>query len=186
MQPTPTPLDQLADIHLPAEPGWWPLAPGWWILLALAIGALMLFLWWRHRQQQNRYRQIALQELDAIFNQYQQQQNAADYLHQLSVLLRRTAITAYPQSFNASIKGTEWLNWLDANCPALSTRFSSDLGQSLVANAYQKNPQVDAHALYQLSKEWISLHRTTSARKKISTKKTITKKTTTAVETTHV
>lgn len=181
MQPTPTPLDQLADIHLPAEPGWWPLAPGWWILLALAIGALLVLLWWRRRKQQNHYRQIALQELEAIFNQYQQQQNAADYLYKLSVLLRRTAITAYPQSFNASIKGTDWLNWLDANCPALSTKFSSESGQSLVANAYQKNPQVDANALYQLSKEWISLHRTISARKKTSAKKK-----TTGVETTHV
>ncbi len=166
MQPTPSPLDQLADIHLPGAPSWWPLAPGWWLLLALVISALVIVWWWRKRKQQNRYRVIALHELEGIYRQYQQDQNAAEYLHGLSVLLRRTAITAYPGSFNASIKGPDWLHWLDATCPDLSEKFSGTQGQSLLTSAYQKNPQIDAAALYQLGKNWIQLHRKISASKK--------------------
>jgi hypothetical protein len=28
---------QLRDIHLPAEPAWWPPAPGWWALAVIAL-----------------------------------------------------------------------------------------------------------------------------------------------------
>lgn len=186
MQPTPSPLDQLADIRLPAEPGWWPLAPGWWLIIALVFCALAAYWWWRKRKQRNQYRLIALSELDFIFNQYLQQQNAADYLHKLSVLLRRTAITAYPHSFNASIKGIDWLHWLDATCPGLNQTFASDVGQSLLTNAYQKNPQVDAAALYQLSKEWIKQHRQLPRKNNMTLENSAGKTANKAEETNHV
>lgn len=159
MQSQASPLDQLADIHLPAGVSWWPLAPGWWVLLALLVIVIIGFFIWRHRKQQNHYRVIAQQELAEIYADYQQSQNAAAYLHALSVLLRRTALTAYPHSFNASIKGKDWLNWLDAVCPTLTEKFSDELGQSLLSSAYQKNPQLDISGLHQLSSQWITLHR---------------------------
>lgn len=159
MQSTSSPLDQLADIHLPDGVSWWPLAPGWWILLALLILAIIGFFIWRHRKQQNHYRILALQELDTIYARYNESQDAATYLQALSVLLRRTALTAYPRSFNASIKGIEWLNWLDAVCPALNEKFSGELGQNLLNNIYQKNPHIDAPGLQRISAAWITLHR---------------------------
>lgn len=158
-QSQPSPLDQLADIHLPDGVSWWPLAPGWWILLALLAIAIVSFFIWRHRKQQNHYRVIALHELTTIYAHYQQSQDAATYLHALSVLLRRTALTAYPHSFNASIKGLAWLNWLDSVCPALNEKFSGEIGQTLLSSAYQKNPEINADNLRQLSSQWIKLHR---------------------------
>ncbi|HCS66312.1 MAG TPA: DUF4381 domain-containing protein [Cellvibrio sp.] len=185
MQPTSSPLDQLADIHLPDSVSWWPLAPGWWILIALIIVATIGFFIWRRRKQQNHYRVIAQQELAASYAHYQQSQDAANYLHSLSVLLRRTALTAYPQSFNASIKGQEWLNWLDAVCPTLNGNFSGELGQSLLSSAYQKNPQIDAARLQQLCADWISQHR--NHRQKLSTsKKATVKKVAPVAEASHV
>ncbi|MEN0035984.1 MAG: DUF4381 domain-containing protein [Cellvibrio sp.] len=180
MQPTSSPLDQLADIHLPDGVSWWPLAPGWWILLALLVVAAIGFLIWRRRKQQNHYRTLALQELDAIYARYNEAQDAAAYLQALSVLLRRTALTAYPRSFNASIKGVEWLSWLDAVCPALDNKFSGELGQSLLNNIYQKNPQIDALGLQQLSAAWINQHR--NHRQKIPAAKKVTP----ATEANHV
>lgn len=184
MQSTPSPLDQLADIHLPGNVSWWPLAPGWWILLALLIIAIACVFLWRRHQRQQYYRVIAQQELAAIYARYQQSQDAAAYLHALSVLLRRTALTAYPQRFNASIKGTEWLNWLDAVCPASNAKFSSAIGESLLNSAYQKNPQVDAAGLYQLSEQWIKLHR--NHRQKVPAPKPAPQKAAAVPEANHV
>lgn len=185
MQSQASPLDQLADIHLPDGVSWWPLAPGWWILLALLVIAIIGFFIWRRRKQQNHYRVIAQQELAAIYAHYQQSQDAANYLHSLSVLLRRTALTAYPQSFNASIKGQEWLNWLDAVCPTLNGTFSGESGKSLLSSAYQKNPQIDAASLQQLCADWISQHR--NHRQKLSTlKKAAVKKVVPVTEASHV
>lgn len=185
MQPTSSPLDQLADIHLPDAVSWWPLAPGWWILLALIIVAGIGFFIWRQRKRQNHYRVVAQQELAIIYANYQQSQDAANYLHAISVLLRRTALTAYPSGFNASIKGQDWLNWLDAVCPGLNGKFSSDLGQSLLSSAYQKNPHIDAASLQQLCTDWISQHR--NYRQKLSTsKKAAAKKAAPVAEANHV
>jgi hypothetical protein len=159
MQPQASPLDQLADIHLPDGVSWWPLAPGWWILLALLAITIVGFFIWRNRKQQNYYRVIAQHQLAGIYADYQQTQDAGAYLQALSQLLRRTALTAYPNSFNASIKGKDWLHWLDSVCPAATEKFSGEIGQSLLNSAYQKNPQVDVNELHRLSSEWIKLHR---------------------------
>jgi len=185
IQSQASPLDQLADIHLPDSVSWWPLAPGWWILLALIIVTAIGFFIWRLRKQQNHYRVIAQHQLAGIYADYQQTQNAAAYLQALSLLLRRTALTAYPHSFNASIKGTDWLSWLDAVCPTLNENFSGELGQSLLSSAYQKDPQIDAASLQQLCTEWISQHR--NHRQKLSTsKKAAAKKVAPVTETSHV
>jgi hypothetical protein len=159
MQSASSPLDQLADIHLPDGVSWWPLAPGWWILLALFILLVIGFLIWRSRKARNNYRLIAQQELVRIYNDYQSSQNSAAYLQALSLLLRRTALTAYPHSFNASIKGSYWLLWLDSVCPETLGAFSGEPGKALLIGPYQKNPQVDVDGLQQLSAQWIRLHR---------------------------
>ena len=185
MQAPTSPLDQLADIHLPDGVSWWPLAPGWWALLALVIIALVGFFIWRRRKAQNIYRNIAQHQLAGIYADYQQTQNAAAYLQALSLLLRRTALTAYPHSFNASIKGKQWLQWLDQVCPALPEKFSSELGENLLTSAYQKNPNIDVSGLQQLSAQWIRLHR--NHRQKLSiSKKVAAKESTTATEANHV
>lgn len=190
MQTPASPLDQLADIHLPDGVSWWPLAPGWWALLALFIIVLIGIFIWRRRKTQNAYRDIAQHQLDGIFADYQQTQNAAAYLQALSLLLRRTALTAYPHSFNASIKGEEWLQWLDQVCPALPEKFSSELGENLLTSAYQKNPHIDVSGLQQLSSQWIRLHRNhrqkLSISKKAAAKKAATEKTTNTTEANHV
>jgi hypothetical protein len=159
VQSASSPLDQLADIHLPDGVSWWPLAPGWWILLTLVILLAIGFFIWRKRKARNNYRLIAQQELARIYGEYQSSQNAAAYLQALSLLLRRTALTAYPRTFNASIKGNEWLQWLGSVCPESQGAFSGETGKALLIGPYQKNPQVDVGALQQLSELWISKHR---------------------------
>lgn len=183
-QAPPSPLDQLADIHLPDGVSWWPLAPGWWILIGLLIVAAIGVYLWRRRAAQNAYRIVAQHQLTGIYADYQQTQNAAAYLQALSLLLRRTALTAYPYSFNASIKGNEWLAWLDSVCPDLDEQFSGDIGQLLLLSAYQKNPQIDVGRLQELSAQWINLHR--NYRQRMSKHQRTSKKIKPEAEASHV
>lgn len=159
MQPTQSPLDQLADIHLPDAVSWWPLAPGWWALLALFVVGCIALLLWRHRLKQNQYRKLAQQQLDSIYNNFQNTNDASAFLHEVSVLLRRTALTAYPTTFNASIKGQAWLDWLDSVCVKPALQFNSEPGQQLLTASYQKNPHVDAAELYRICSLWLLAHR---------------------------
>lgn len=153
------PLAQLQDIHLPAEIGLWPPAWGWWLLACLLIicsGALIYFVK-RHRAR-NAYRALALRELNLLNQQFSSTENA-DYLQGLSVLLRRTALSGFSNQFNASLKGNEWLEWLDDHCPSTKGQFSQGVGTALLIGQYQKNPEFDRVQLHQLSMQWIKQHR---------------------------
>ncbi len=103
------PLDQLRDIHTPPAPGFWPPAPGWWLLIALALTALMAALWlgWRYRRR-NHYRRQALQALRAL-----QSHPPANPVAEMLTLVRRTALTANPETTWAALSGPELLARLD-------------------------------------------------------------------------
>jgi hypothetical protein len=154
--PESNPLNDLADIHLPDGVSWWPLAPGWWVLIALAMIIAIALYYVRRHQQRNHYRHLSLQEL---LKAYQQQSSPAVYLQQVSSILRRTAMSAYPKNFNSSIKGDEWLLWLDAHCPATADSFAHGTGRALLVGPYQKAPDVDVAALHQLCTHWVKHHR---------------------------
>lgn len=157
--PTPTnPLNELADIHLPSGVSWWPLAPGWWgVIVLLILSATALYLWLRHRQR-NRYRHLALQELQQAYQHHQQQPSAALYLQRINQILRRTAMSAYGHQFNPALKGEDWLHWLDNHSKPTQDSFTEGSGRALLAGPYQKTPQIDAQALQQLCVDWIQHH----------------------------
>jgi hypothetical protein len=147
----------LADIHLPEAPGYWPLAPGWWILFGLIVLSGVLIFIWHKRKQRDNYRRRALIELQKI--KQESTQDTAALLQALSLLLKRVALSAQPKKFNPSIKGQDWLNWLDDNCPKLTTPFNSELGRALIVGQYQKSPDVQMDALITLIEEWIKKHK---------------------------
>jgi hypothetical protein len=169
MQTTSSPLDQLADIHLPASVSWWPLAIGWWILFAIILIGIGGYFYWRKKQLRNHYRQVATTELQAAFAQLKADpNNTAGYLQSVSLILRRTALTAQPTNFHSDVKGEEWLRWLDENCPALpqgkpattsQQNFSAGVGRALLIGPYQKCPEFDQEALHSLCLLWIAKHR---------------------------
>lgn len=125
----------LRDIHLPEPVSWWPPAPGWWLLLAIMMiaAALAAWLWWRHRQRRVlRELQHALQ---AIEQQHAQHHDADATLQQLSVLLRRAALSFRPRREVAALTGKAWLAWLDN--ASQSHAFTSGVGALLTEAPYQ-------------------------------------------------
>ncbi len=153
------PLSELKDIHLPAEIGLWPPAWGWWLLLLVIIvcvASLVFFI--KRNKSRNAYRALAIAELNNSVKQYSDEQNS-EYLQALSVILRRTALSGFGNHFNASLKGKDFLQWLDEQCTKTNSQFSKGVGSALLVGPYQKHPEFDRIALHQLSLLWIKEHR---------------------------
>ena len=103
--PAADPLAALIDIPLPREVSLWPQTWPLRIAIVLIVAATVLAIWrFVHRFRANRYRREALAELERIGR-------AAGGLPdqvatRLSVLLRRTALAAFPRETVAPLAGT--------------------------------------------------------------------------------
>ena len=96
------PLDALHGFYQPPSPAWTPQTVGWYcVFAAAAIAALWILARRIRRWRFNRYRREALNELKTL---------AAT---ELSALLKRTALSAWPRERVASLSGPEWLQFLD-------------------------------------------------------------------------
>ena len=168
LAPGGDPLAQLRGIHAPLEPHWWPPAPGWWLLaLALMLALLWLIrrLWQRHRRKAPW--RAARRELAALAEHHRQHADDPDndgiYLRQLSVLLRRIALSRYPAADIAALTGSDWLAWLDRQ--ADSDEFSNGVGKVLADGPYAPalSEPLQVTALHRLSKRLLKRLRKVAA-----------------------
>lgn len=154
------PLAQLHDIVLPQAISWWPLAWGWWLLIALILSAVLSLIFFHRRSiKRNQYRREAVQELTDIFLRYQADKHTATLLQQVNILLRRTAMSAQPQTYPVDIQGRDWLQWLVTYCPETTHDFTAGIGEVLLIGPYQINPNIDAVTLQAVAKTWLLKHR---------------------------
>jgi Domain of unknown function (DUF4381) len=159
---TPPQSDPLAagliDIPLPAPPSLWPQT--WTARITLALAAALLIVgiwrvahWWRA----NRYRRAAMAELDRI-EQAAGEQPAAGLATKLALLVRRTALSAFPREEIAALAGPAWLAFLDRSYGG--HEFSAGPGRCLAAAPYEPTPVAHAQvgALIDLVRRWIRTH----------------------------
>ena len=143
----PADLSNLRDIFEPTDVPWWPLAPGWWILAAgiVAAGAIAATAMVAHHRR-NAYRREALRVL-----------KDSDPSG-ISVLLKRTALAAWPREEVASLTGEAWLAFLDRT--GGTTAFTKGRGRCLETLAF--GGEVDAGsraAAIAAARDWIRRHR---------------------------
>ena len=97
----------LRDIHMPADPSWWPPAPGWWVLAAVLLVLAVVWLWWWRRQQRRQqWRARVLVELDEAELRFRQDGNRPRLLGELHALMRRAAAGLDPAARSA--RGKDW------------------------------------------------------------------------------
>ena len=162
---TGSPLDQLADIHLPDPVSLWPLAPGWYLLLVLALLVALGAYGYYRRQRNRRYRRAALAELQQAYSSYQHSHNTPAYLQVLNQILRRTALSAGAPAAALSLGGADWLHWLDHSATKLPGRFSDHL-DLLVHGPYRPQPVTGQQQpateglsqVHRLAQAWIRQH----------------------------
>lgn len=144
---------ELRDIHLPADPSWWPPAPGWWLLAAIVIALLAWLIAVGHQRiQRRRWRRQILAEFDRIAVDANVREDHPRLLGELSQLLRRSGRlvdTAAP-----SLRGETWLAFLDAQLGG--EEFSQGVGRVLLDGPYQRQACVDTDALLLLIRRWLS------------------------------
>lgn len=151
------PLADLIDIPLPQEvsllPQTWPLR-----IAIVLIAVLVVWTIWRfvHHRCANRYRREALSELDRIG----QTSDAAPrrLADQLALLVRRTALGAFPRETIAPLTGTAWLAFLDRSYGG--DEFSRGVGRWIVSGPYQQTEpgRDELNALRALVDRWIRVH----------------------------
>ncbi|MEX1667156.1 DUF4381 domain-containing protein [Zhongshania arctica] len=151
-----SPLDQLADIHLPPAIAAFPWAPGWWLLLGLLLIVMLAgFLWLRQRRRKHAFRRAALTELSELVAI----EKDAEFAQQLNQLLRRVSLHSFSNDNIAGLSGDKWTNFLYQSCgdkPA----FSDGILETLFATAYQPAATPLARdVLIAQSKTWIRRHR---------------------------
>jgi len=156
------PLAGLHAYHLPEAVSWWPPAPGWWLLGALLLMLAATLGWWlaRRRRRHAAARQ-ALQELERLRASLAEQADGGRYARELSKLLRRFAIAAFPQREVAALTGEAWLQFLDSH--GGDGRFATGPGRQLTEAPYRPAAPLAAEELAALVADWIHRNRETCA-----------------------
>jgi hypothetical protein len=132
-------LENLRDIMVPEPPALWPPAPGvWWILAIVGLTLAILLYQLRQARKRNAYRHEGLAMLDGISN-----------VHEISVILKRVALAAYPREQVASLYGAEWADFLRETC--------AQKDFSPLVKAEPASPAT--HDLKKLAAFWIGRHR---------------------------
>lgn len=153
----PGSLQNLNDIVLPGAVAWWPPAPGWYAVLAIVLAVLLRVLFRALKAwQKNTYRRQALRELLAIRKQ------GSEAAGELSVLLKRAALSAWPRDDVASLSGAGWHAFLDRTAPdgEFATRMGAMLDQFAYSTrgAYQPTgPEFEQ--LCRAVEHWLKNHR---------------------------
>jgi len=156
-------LENLHEILLPEPVSWMPQTIGWYAVFG---GILFLAGWWIHRRlrrfRTNRYRRSALAELAVIEWNLQQPEKRAEALAEIPVLLKRTALSAFPRTDVASLSGNEWLVFLDRTMG--DSQFGGGVGRLLPELAYAPSgrtsglPDETLGQLLRLVRLWIKNH----------------------------
>jgi hypothetical protein len=163
MTPQALSILDLRDIAVPDAVGFWPPSPFVWVLLGAAgVGVVMLI--WRAivRWRAAAYRREGLARLSRIETRLSTAGGESAALRELSVLLKRVALAAFPRRQVAPLYGEAWLRFLDETCHGCA--FSTGPGHLLSAatGAASMMPPIDAGESGQLIRQarvWIKGHR---------------------------
>lgn len=106
------PLQDLKDIRTPAAIEFWPPAYGWWLLAGLIILSICLLTIWLIKARKVRLaKRQALQALKQIEGSH------SDSVSKLNQLLKRVAMTYFPQQNVQEIYGEQWIDFLVKTLP---------------------------------------------------------------------
>lgn len=136
-------LSKLSDIWVPAPSGLWPVSPTGWLLIGCVIGILAFWFWrYARYRRANRYRAQALHEL--------RQAKSND---DMALVLKRTALVAYPRQQVASLSSERWCDWL-----ASHVKMSDIVRRALLDTFYRPQNVGSSAELRKYCERWVQKH----------------------------
>lgn len=143
-------LADLRNIHLPAQISIFPLAIGWYILIALILVVISfgsyLIVKYIKRLEWKRY-------VYGLVNELENKSKAGDpALSDISILLKRVAISRYPEMQPQSLFGEKWLAFLDRT--GNTTAFTHGAGRNLL-NIYKNEAIDNPQEFFVVIKKWL-------------------------------
>jgi hypothetical protein len=126
------PLQDLKDIYTPAAIESWPPAYGWWILLAVLVTCIYLLTKWIVKVRKVRFaKRQALKTLQQIDG------SNLDAVSQLNQLLKRVAMTYFPNQNVQQMHGNTWAEFLVKTLPNNKTKDFSESIELMLHTIYQ-------------------------------------------------
>jgi hypothetical protein len=144
----------IRDIHLPETIGWFPPAIGWWFIAIF----VPIFTYFLIALIQKLLQKTAIKEAKKLLKKLQTNDalTPLEKVCELSILLRRVAVSRDLKSNVAGLTGRAWLDYLDGSLK--NAPFKNGIGSLLCDAPYQKElpPDVDLTALFQLAQTWLN------------------------------
>lgn len=146
------PLQDLRDIHTPAAIEMWPPAYGWWLLAILIIVVTVLLTNWLIKA-----RKATLAKRQALKYLQQIDGSRLNSVSQLNQLLKRVAMTYFPNQNVQKLHGARWTTFLENTLPNKKVKHVSESFAAMQQNLYQGHTSEDADfpKYYQSVETWI-------------------------------
>jgi len=146
--------EQLRDIHLPSPVSWWPLSILTWLTLLIVIVFAGLFLGWLlQRRRQASVETIALLQMQGCYRDWCTHESTAEYLEQMTIVLKRFALTTHARKHVASLNGSAWASWLN-QCSSVT--LSEAAVRALTIECYWQTPSADVDKLHAELIAWMA------------------------------
>lgn len=130
-------LASLQDIQTPVEIGLWPIAYGYWILIAIALmSSIAMFVYLSKRRKHNAAKRAAIVELAEL------DLKAANYIANVSAVLKRAAMSYCERDLVASLSGSAWHKWLSQQVKQPPTELCE-----LLSLSYRREPLTESQAI---------------------------------------
>ncbi|MDE0308748.1 MAG: DUF4381 domain-containing protein [Acidiferrobacterales bacterium] len=142
-------LDQLRDVIPPPDPGLWPPAIGWWVLAILLILLPFGIRYLLSLIRENRARQHIARDISQAVALKPDQAAI-----RLSILMRRVAMSKFPNASVAGLTGEQWLEFLDSS--GETDQFTQGPGRLLITAPYERHRVADVDPLTHVCMKWVT------------------------------
>ena len=143
----------LKELPYPESIAMTPQTMGWVVVGLVLLAALLWIALRAYRNwQKDAYRRQARQQIDGMLSQ------SVD-ARALPFLIRKTALAAFDRREVASLRGADWIDWLNSRLP--SARFEADDAGLLDRLAYSDAglPEEQVNRLLKTARHWMVHHR---------------------------